>query len=575
MKIRVFFQVLLAAALAFGLICSPLQSTPVVQSARLSDGTAVPAEEPVVGGESPDQPVTNPPDQTSPDESQPPEAAPPDNQVVTDVPVESASTPEPVVIDPAVVETPVPESIDPQPSGEPVVLVESTQSPADQSAQLPENQPATQSVEIIPTARPVDVQTTQIAAVGSDSDSEVEQVVVEPQWMSGKILIQFDSSTNLEKLTTRLNELGYSISEPGTVSGVIMVDVPLGQEVESAGALKSVIGVDYAEPVYLATALDMIPNDPGFPSQPNMLTIDAPGGWQYFTGSTGVIVAIIDTGINFSNSDFAGRIVQGYDFVNGDDVAMDDNGHGTHIAGIVAATGNNGAGVAGLDWSAKIMPIKVLNSAGNGTELNVYQGIMYAVDHGAQIINLSLGMVGNSALVASAVEYAYQHGVTVVAASGNTGTAVNFPASLPHVIAVGAVDDNENQLAFSNYGNELDLVAPGKDVLSTGINGPVYRTGTSMAAAHVSGLASLLKGISPISSDVIKYTMESSAKDLGATGWDSIFGSGLIRVKNAILQLLAALSPSHVEEKTDEESTPIPYPTYMPTPTPTPAAIPS
>jgi subtilisin family serine protease len=366
-----------------------------------------------------------------------------------------------------------------------------------------------------------------------------------------------------------LGTLGYSAIDAGMASGALLVDVPAGHEQETADLLKTTSGAAFAEPVYMASALGLVPNDTYYSLQTNLAAINATGGWQYFTGSSGVIVAIIDTGLDLTSADFSGRLVEGYDFVNYDSTPMDDNGHGSHVAGIMAATGNNDYGIAGLDWSAKIMPIKVLDSTGHGSDLNVYRGIMYAVDHGAKVINLSLGFDGYSYLVESAVNYAYQHGVTIVASSGNSNLSVTFPANLPHVIAVGSVDDSENKAVYSNYGDDLDLVAPGNSVFSLTNTGYSYKTGTSMAAPQVSGLASLLRGITSLSPDQTEILMKSTSKDLGSTGWDMYFGNGLIQVRDAILRLLNSLGGSGHEDPAEENPAPTTFPTFTPTMTPT------
>jgi subtilisin family serine protease len=171
--------------------------------------------------------------------------------------------------------------------------------------------------------------------------------------------------------------------------------------------------------------------------------------------------------------------------------------------------------------------------------------------------------------VESAVNYAYQHGVTIVASSGNSGKSVTFPANLPHVISVGAVDETGEKAAYSNYGNGLDVVAPGNSIFSLTNTGFSYKTGTSMAAPQVSGLASLLKGISPMTPDQTESIIKSTSKDLGPSGWDIYFGNGLIQVRDAILRLLNGLRPSWKPEKPDKEPTPVSYPTFIPTMTPT------
>jgi subtilisin family serine protease len=576
-------QILLAGVLAIGLVLSPLH-TALVYSAGLRDETPAAVEEAAqseqvvaeVDSNPSDQSTTaeadfNPLDESTPEEKAvPSDIMPSEEPATTDVPVESEATPEqvsqPAVLEPTDAETPQPETTEIQPTIQPEA--------SDETVQPTESQSTPEPSDILPTAGSTEIQPTTSADEIVKESAEKTSSETTSQWVEGQVLLQVDPLLNLADMITRLTGLGYTVSESETISGVLLVDVPSGQEQESVELLKSVDGVKYVEPVYMASALELTPNDPFYSYQDDMTAIDAAGGWEYFTGSTSVIVAIIDTGVNLSSQDFAGRLVQGYDFVNNDDTAMDDNGHGSHVAGVVAATGNNGYGIAGLDWSAKIMPIKVLNSLGKGTDVQVYMGIMYAVDHGADIINMSLGFDGYSTLVASAVQYAYQHGVTIIASSGNSSSAVTFPANLPHVIAVGAVDENNDRAYYSNYGDELDLVAPGNNVFSLNATSFSYKTGTSMAAPHVTGLASLLEGISPLTPVQTEKIMKSTARDLGTKGWDEFFGSGIIRVRNAILRLLASLLPVHEERSADESPTPAWYPTFTPTPTMTSTLFP-
>jgi subtilisin family serine protease len=569
-------QIILAGMLASGLVLSPI-NTALVYCANLLDETPAAVLD------------TSQPDQTTPEtDSEAPSSAVTAEPVDKELPAIDTPTPEPH--DPAMeevtapAETPAPEEATDQPATEtePALVQEtpqpattevlSTESSQTETVDQPE---ATEATAIPETTETSAVPTTFIPTVSTtqDSDPQVEetQAATESPLVRGKVLIQLMKNQKTDDMIALLAMLGYTAADSGTTSGALLVDVPAGKELEAVELLKSTSGISYAEPVYTASALGLVPNDTFYSLQTNLAAINAEGGWQYFTGSSGVIVAVIDTGVDLTSADFAGRLVEGYDFVNYDSTPMDDNGHGSHVAGIMAATGNNDYGIAGLDWSSKIMPVKVLDSTGHGSDLNVYRGIMYAVDHGARVINLSLGFDGYSYLVETAVNYAYQHGVTVVASSGNSGGSVTFPANLPHVIAVGAVDESENKAAYSNYGNSLDVVAPGNSIFSLTNSGFSYKTGTSMAAPQVSGLASLLKGIYPITPDQTESIIKSTSKDLGESGWDKYFGNGLIQVRDAILWLLNGLRSSEKQEQNDENEkpTPVSYPTFTPTFTPT------
>jgi thermitase len=310
--------------------------------------------------------------------------------------------------------------------------------------------------------------------------------------------------------------------------------------------LKTHPGVMYAEPNYYAYASDVIPNDPGWVYQYNMVAIHAPAGWDWTTGSGWVNIAILDTGVDLYHPDLMYKNLPGWDFVNNDSIPQDDNGHGTHVAGIAAASSNNGIGVAGVNWGANILPVKVLNSSGGGTYANVAAGITWATDHGAQVINLSLGGSFPSLVLENAVNYAYDRGVILVAATGNAGVgSVLYPAAYPPVIAVAATDSTNTRASFSNYGPQVDVAAPGASIYSAFPGGGYgYRSGTSMAAPHVSGLAAILRGIPGNGPARTRMLIESTSLDLGAPGWDVYYGYGLIQMDAAIQQAWPMATPT-------------------------------
>ncbi|HVF10613.1 MAG TPA: S8 family peptidase [Abditibacteriaceae bacterium] len=260
-----------------------------------------------------------------------------------------------------------------------------------------------------------------------------------------------------------------------------------------------------------------VPNDPRYPEQWNFQMIGAPQAWQYSQGK-GVVVAVIDTGVAGRDSprgqraqDFdRTRFVKGYDFVNDDDDPYDDNGHGTHVAGTVAESTNNKKGVAGLAFAARVMPLKVLSAEGWGTSGDVADAIRFAADHGANVINLSLGSLYPSEIVHEAVKYAAQKRVVVVCAAGNGfGPGVGYPAAFPESIAVSSVGPSGAIAFYSSYGDEVTLAAPGGDTQGGEQDGILQNTvfpedqggrgdgyyffqGTSMASPHVAATAALL-----------------------------------------------------------------------------------
>lgn len=258
--------------------------------------------------------------------------------------------------------------------------------------------------------------------------------------------------------------------------------------------------------------------------------------WSIGSG-TGIKIAIVDTGIQLNHPDLVSNIVQGYDFVNGDTDANDDNGHGTHVAGLASASFNQ-AGVVGVSHTSKLMPVKVLNSQGYGYLSDVAKGVYYAADNGAKVINLSLGSTSDSLVLKDAVNYATSKGALVVAAAGNDGGApCSYPAAYSNAICVVATDSKNLLASFSNIGGEL--AAPGVYNYSTYL-GSTYRylSGTSMATPHVSGTAALLFSIcTTCTSSEIRTLMRETAIDLGEVGQDILFGYGLIDLTSAVNKL--------------------------------------
>jgi subtilisin family serine protease len=325
-----------------------------------------------------------------------------------------------------------------------------------------------------------------------------------------------------------------------------LVSVPASSHAAAARAFAGVAGVRYAEPNGILTATDVVPNDPGFGQQWGLRNtgqtinfsagtpgadIHATQAWGVTTGSAPVTVGVIDTGVDMSHPDLSRNVwanpgescagcatdgadndgngyvddVHGWNFVSGTPNPADDNGHGTHVAGIIAAAGNNGTGIAGVDWNARIMPLKFLDASGQGTTADAITALLYATANGARVTNNSYGGDSYSQAMADAIAYAGAHGVLFVTAAGNSGADLDaspsYPASyqLPNVITVAATDNTDSLAYFSDVGAaSVDLGAPGVDVYSTWPGGG-YRmeSGTSMAAPAVAGAAALVESADP------------------------------------------------------------------------------
>lgn len=299
--------------------------------------------------------------------------------------------------------------------------------------------------------------------------------------------------------------------------------------------------VEVSRPIYMEPnvkfKMDFVPNDPYWNLQWGPAKIEADYAWNTTIGNSSVLVAVIDSGVDWDHPDLAANYVPlGYDWVNGDSDPMDDNGHGTHVAGIVAAMINNSVGVTGIS-QVKIMAEKGINQTGYGNADDLANAIVHAADQGADILTMSWGDYSSSVLIQRAVKYAYRSGALLVAAAGNDATSQKmYPAAYKEVIAVSATDQFDNPAWFTNYGNWIELAAPGVSIFSTIWNNDyAYISGTSMATPHVSGVAALIWSIFPeLTRDQIRSLLRETADDLGASGLDIYYGYGRINARRAV-----------------------------------------
>lgn len=378
---------------------------------------------------------------------------------------------------------------------------------------------------------------------------------------SESLLLRFAPSSTPAQEQSALASVGASVTTTYP-DGPDLILLDAG--VNPAGAIRSLNAnpaVVYAEAdaTIHASAVPVSPNDPGFGqlwglNNANNVDINAPEAWGITTGNAATIVAVIDSGIDLSSPDFAGKLwtnpvndaaqgypndIHGWNFLGGNNDVQDDDsqGHGSHVSGIIAAAGNNGYGVVGVDWNAQIMPLKFLDHQGNGSTDAAVSAIYYAVNHGARVINASWGGVAYSRALNDAIAFANLHNVVFVTASGNDGTnndsLPDYPASFrqPNELSVAAIDRSGALPGFSNYGaTTVDLAAPGVDILSDApltVNafGVQVLSGTSMATAYVSGVAALLAGAAPnLSAAQIVQRIDATVKPLPSLVGKTITG---------------------------------------------------
>lgn len=360
---------------------------------------------------------------------------------------------------------------------------------------------------------------------------------------SYEILIKYNQSDSISKLDFNLLPQGI-----GKI-GIKKIIVNSQEEMEAMlNDFKNDPSVQYAEPNGIYSILQ-VPNDPFHGQDWGLNYTNAEAAWDITTGSSEIIVAVIDTGVDIDHLDLVGNLVSGKNFIEPSLAPQDNNGHGTLVSGIIAAQGNNSYGKAGVVWNTRIMPLKALNHQGNGTIEHIAEAIIYAADNGARVINLSLGGDSPSNVIRDAIRYAHEKGVLVIGAAGNSSSQVVYPAAYREVMAVGAIDNHGNKADFSSYGEEVSLAAPGVNVLGTQLDGEVgINSGTSFAAAYVSGSAALLLSLNPkLTNDQIQWLLESSATDLGTPGWDEEFGYGCLNIYKAVSENINYFK--QVEEK--------------------------
>jgi len=371
----------------------------------------------------------------------------------------------------------------------------------------------------------------------TDNNSLKVQMYNNLECFSNEVVVEFNEEFDIEKCESykdykikdkiiSLNAALLELKKPDSLKNVI-------EELSKDPLVKSV------EPNYVFK-ISYIPNDPDFDMQWGLKSIKCPEAWDTDTGSKSVTVAVVDTGIDYTHPDLAANCVPGASFVLNNDDPLDDNGHGTHCAGIIGAVMNNGKGITGVA-NVSLMPVKVMSAKGAGNLFSVASGIIYAADNEADVISLSLGVPADISVLSSAVDEAVDNDCFIVAAAGNENVSTKFyPAAYAEVISVAAIDSENNKAFFSNFGDWIDVAAPGVDIFSTMPTYPCELTkeeygfnqsydslsGTSMACPHVAGVAALAKSMHPDWDRTrIRNEIELRADDLGNK---SHFGQGRV-----------------------------------------------
>jgi len=396
-----------------------------------------------------------------------------------------------------------------------------------------------------------------------------------------EVLVKYNFGASLTQIANLNQKFQATIKERLNLPSTFVLKVPPGKEELLAKVFSSLPIVDYAEPNYEVEAF-FVPNDPYFSQQWGLTKASFPQAWDKTTGSTNVKIAILDTGIDNNHQDLSSKVENWVNFTSSR-TSDDLYGHGTHVAGIAAGVTNNGLGIAGGGFDSRLLSVKVLNDNGSGYYSWIANGLVWAVDNGAKVVNLSLGGSSPSQTLEEAVNYAWNKGVVLVCAAGNSGTSSpSYPAYYSNCIATAGTDVDDQKASWSNYGDWVDVAAPGLNIFSTLPNHRVKMTstrnygsasGTSMATPFVAGLAGLIYAYNPsLNNSQVREAIEQGADKIAGTGAYWIFGRINAHQALAFETGTVSVTPTLAVLPTD---TPIPQPTQTLTPTLTPTLVPT
>jgi len=378
-------------------------------------------------------------------------------------------------------------------------------------------------------------------------------------YVPGQVLVKFHPGTPASEMARAHASLNSVILDEIPQIGVQIIGLPPGLSVgQAVGLYQHNPNVEFAEPDYYVE-LALVPNDPYFANwQGPLQRMGATQAWDISTGSSSVLIAVLDSGADFGHPDLQGRLVPGWDFVDSDADPTDTNGHGTWVTGVLGAAANNAQGIAGVSWDDPVLIVRIGDYTGSTTSGRMAQGITYAGDHGARAINLSYGGPTYSSSVATAVDYAWTKSAVVVASAGNSSTSTPYyPAALPTVVAVSAVDGSGLLWYGSNYGSWIDVCAPYTSY-TTSLGGGINNVGgTSISAPYVTGLFALLFSANPaLTPQQAVDIVEQTADDLGDPGFDIYYGWGKINLYQAVLAAAQAADSGDTTAPTADVTSP-------------------
>jgi hypothetical protein len=378
-----------------------------------------------------------------------------------------------------------------------------------------------------------------LAADWSGGISDVSRAVrIRP----GVLLVKPNPGLSEEKVGEELRAFGGRAMRRLRGTGVEVIEVPAGSEVEVANRLRKNRRFAFAEPDMLVDPIAVV-NDPSFGNQWHLQTMNVPAAWNHANGR-GVTVAVCDTGVNANHPDLVGQVVPGWNTSSNSDDTSDVNGHGTLVSGVVAAAANNAVGGASVAPGARVMAMRVTDRTDGSAYLSDLAAcVTWAADHGARVANLSYSGVPGSLSVGSAASYMMSKGGVVVAAAGNDGADMKYDNS-PYIFTAAATDSADNRASYSNFGNYVDIAAPGSGIYTTNRNGGYSAvSGTSFASPDAAGTVALVMSANPglTPTDVLSV-IANTAKDRGTAGWDPYYGFGRVDAGAAVALAVDAVT---------------------------------
>lgn len=363
---------------------------------------------------------------------------------------------------------------------------------------------------------------------------DVDPLVAALPFEEDKLLIRTLPGAEADDLQTAYEQAGVAVAKELAEIQTTVLRVEPARQVDVAATLSANPLVEAVQKSYLYES-DRTPNDPKFSSQDYLETIGLPEAWEITTGSEEIIIAILDSGVAADHLDLADKLVDGWNTYNDNNRTADVRGHGTSVAGVAAATANNRRGIAGVSWKSPIMPLRVTNSQGSASTQAIAAGLVWAVDHGARVMNISFAPLASDRTVARAARYVRNSGGLVFISAGNDGKASRAKGTV-NALFVGAVDNSYNRAPFSTTGPFVDLAAPGIGIQTAQRDGGYGRVaGTSFASPIAGGVAALIWSVRPELRPVtVEDILAETAIDLGDSGCDDEFGAGLLDAASAV-----------------------------------------